>query len=144
MIGICGTPLGRERPEDLVSLHDAHPEPSNSCSFARARSACAPARGLTPPALAITLIFRSTISGKEITDVVDEVAGVSGLRVAPVLLVEDRHRHLGEVVQDEVIDRTRTHLKGRRLGPVAPEGLSTGDPDHGITPSLSLTHFPSR
>ena len=53
-------------------------------------------------------------------------------------------RHFGEVVQDEVIDRTRTHLKERRLGPVTPEGLSTGDTDHEITPSLSLTHFLSR
>ena len=131
------TPLGRERLEDLVSLHDAHPEPRDSLLLRSGEERLRTGSWVNVPCAGDHLDILTYDLRQEVADVVHEVASVSGLRVTLVLPVEDRHRHLGEVVEDEVIDRTGTHLKERRLGPVAPEGLSTGDPDHEITPSLS-------
>ena len=53
----------------------------------------------------------------------DEVARVAHARVALLLLLQDRHRDLGEVVEHQVVRRTTLDLPPRRLQPVAPEAL---------------------
>ena len=58
-----------------------------------------------------------------------EVPRVAGLRIARLLLLQDRHRHLGEVVEHQVVDGAAAHLADRRLEPVAPEALPRGDAD---------------
>ena len=48
-------------------------------------------------------------------------------RVALLLLLQNRHRDFGEVVEHQVVDRPAFHLATRRVEPVAPEALAGGD-----------------
>src|SRR5438034_1931450 len=57
----------------------------------------------------------------------DEIRGVAQRRVTRLLLLEDGHRHFGEVVHHEVIDRTTLHLTVWRFQPVSPEPLPGRD-----------------
>src|SRR2546425_1267861 len=61
----------------------------------------------------------------------DEVGGVAQRWVARFLLLHDGHRHLGEVVHHQVIDRAAGHLAVRRFEPVAPKALPGRDPNGG-------------
>ena len=56
-----------------------------------------------------------------------EVASVSGLRVAGALLVQDGHGHLGQVVHDQVVDRSLLDLAHRRIQVVAPKSAGARD-----------------
>ena len=59
----------------------------------------------------------------------DEVARVSGQRIALHLLLQDRHSHLGQIVEHEIVDRPALDLPARSFEPVTPEPLSSGDAD---------------
>ncbi len=78
---------------------------------------------------------------RERPDHVDKVAGKSGLRIALALHREDRHRHLGQIIEREVIEvrLAREHLR-RRIGAIAPKRLSVSDSNgfrhrHHLTPA---------
>src|SRR5690606_13624951 len=56
-----------------------------------------------------------------------EVTGVALRRIPRPLLLQDRHRDLGQVVQHEVVDRPAPYLVDRRIQAVAPEALPGSD-----------------
>ena len=79
--------------------------------------------------------YDADLAGDEVLDEVvheeDEVARVPRLRVPGPLLLHDRHRDLGQVVEHQVVDRAAAHLQLGRLLPVAPEPLPRGHPHRG-------------
>ena len=58
---------------------------------------------------------------------IDEIARVAGPRVASFLLLQDRHRDFGEVIEGEIVDRSSLHELRRSFEPVSPESLAVGD-----------------
>lgn len=59
----------------------------------------------------------------------DKVAGIAGVRVALPLLLNDRHRHLGEVIEHKVVDRPAADLIHRCRKHVTPKTLSASNSD---------------
>jgi hypothetical protein len=59
-----------------------------------------------------------------------EVARVARRGVARALLLHDRHRDLGQVVEHQVVYRPPLDLPHGRVEHVAPEALAAGDADH--------------
>ena len=59
-----------------------------------------------------------------------EIAGITKRRVVEFLLLQNRHRDLGQVIEHEEIDRAFIDKANRRLEPVAPEALSVGYANH--------------
>ena len=59
-----------------------------------------------------------------------KIASVPGLRIARVLLFENRHGDLGQIVEGQVVDRPAAELFERRFERVAPKALGIGDADH--------------
>lgn len=59
----------------------------------------------------------------------DKVAGITGIRVPLPLLLDDRHRHLSEVIEHEVVDRPAADLIHRCRKHVAPKTLSASNSD---------------
>src|SRR5690606_1090858 len=55
------------------------------------------------------------------------VARVAHVGIALLLLLDDRHRDLGQIVEHQVVDGPLLHLATRRLEPIAPEALSRSD-----------------
>ena len=99
---------------------------------ATSSTACAQATGFTPPALAMTRTPRSTHGRQHALHRADEVARVAHRRIALLLLLQDRHRDLGEVVEHQVVDRPALDLAARRVEPVAPEALARCDANDAI------------
>ena len=64
-----------------------------------------------------------------------KISRISQQRVGLLLLLQNRHGDLGQVIQREVVERALFHQAHRRLQPVAPEALPVGDADHGRIPS---------
>ncbi len=60
-----------------------------------------------------------------------KIACVSEFRVGLLLLLQDRHRDLGQVVERQIVDGPLLHQADRRFQPVAPESLPVRDADHG-------------
>jgi hypothetical protein len=52
--------------------------------------------------------------------------------ISRLLLLHDGHRHFGEVIHHQVIDRPALDLPNRCLEPVAPEPLPCRNPDGGL------------
>jgi hypothetical protein len=71
--------------------------------------------------------------GQDAVDQLDEVRRVARLRVARAQLLHDRHGHLGQVVEREVVERPLAHQAHRPEDRVAPEALSVGD-QHRVLP----------
>ena len=61
--------------------------------------------------------------GQNLFDHRHEVARVARARIARALLLHDRHRDLGQIVEPEIVDRTAPHLLDRGLKRVAPKAL---------------------
>ncbi len=59
----------------------------------------------------------------------DEVAGIACVWVPLPLLLDDRHRHLGEVIEHKVVDRPAADLIHRCRKHVAPKTLSASNSD---------------
>ena len=57
----------------------------------------------------------------------EEIGRISRFRLAGALLLQNRHRDFGEVVHDEVVDRSTFDLPARRRRVVAPESAAIGD-----------------
>ena len=57
----------------------------------------------------------------------DEIARISHARITLFLLLQNRHRDFGEVVQHQIIDLTTLYLTTRGFEPVTPEALTAGD-----------------
>ena len=60
-------------------------------------------------------------------DGADEVARVSHVRVALLLLLQNAHRDFGEIVEHQIVDVAAFDLPARRLEPIAPEALPRCD-----------------
>src|SRR5690606_9712141 len=85
--------------------------------------------------------------GQDALDHGHEVARVAHGGIAAALLLQDRHRDLGEVVEHEVVDLAPLHLAHGRLEPIAPESLPARDPHRPVglhcTSSLSASRASS-
>src|SRR5262249_18578066 len=60
-----------------------------------------------------------------------EIAGVAEIGVGLLLLLQDGHGDLGEVVEREVVDGPLFDEADGGFEPVAPEPLAVSDADHG-------------
>jgi hypothetical protein len=60
-------------------------------------------------------------------DRTNEVARVAHVWVAFLLLLQNRHRYFGEIVEHQIVDVSALDLAARRLEPIAPETLTGGD-----------------
>jgi hypothetical protein len=87
------------------------------------------AAGFTPPAFATTLMSRSTSCGQDAIDQAHEVRRVSRVGIARPQLLHDRHRHLGQIVEREVVERALIHEAHRCEDRIAPETLAVRDED---------------
>ncbi len=72
-----------------------------------------------------------------------EIARVAQGRVLPLLLLQDRHGDLGQVVEGQIVDGPLLDQAHRRLEPIAPEALSVRDANHrsAISRQLSAVSF---
>ena len=70
--------------------------------------------------------------GKDAFHRTHEVARVAKRRIALLLLLENRHRDFGEVVEHQVINRPAFHLTARCVEIIAPESLTGGDADNSL------------
>ena len=59
-----------------------------------------------------------------------KVARITQIRVGLLLLLQDRHGDLGQVVERQVVDRPLLHQAHRSFQPVAPESLPVRNPNH--------------
>ena len=134
-----------ESRQQIVAGDDADPNlvRRRRASRATSRTAAAQAGGFTPPALAITRTPRSATAAKHALHRADEVARVSHLRVALLLLLQNRHRDFGEVVEHQIVDVPALDLAPRRLEPVAPEALPRRDA-HDASLSRCIAHTSSK
>ena len=57
----------------------------------------------------------------------NKVARVARVGIARLLLLHDRHRDLGQIVEHQIVDRAAFNLTYRRIGQVAPESLARSD-----------------
>ena len=64
-----------------------------------------------------------------------KIARIAQLRVGLLLLLQNRHGDLGEIIERQVIDGPLLHQAHRRFQPVAPEALAVGDANHNVTSS---------
>src|SRR5207244_6629740 len=62
-------------------------------------------------------------------DCPEEVARVSERRITLLLLLQNRHRDLGEIIEHQIVDGSPFHLSPRSIEVVAPEALTSGDPN---------------
>ena len=53
-----------------------------------------------------------------------EISRIAGIRIARLLLLHDRHRDLGEIIQHQIIDWPAFYLAYRRIRQITPEALS--------------------
>src|SRR5262245_21846544 len=60
-------------------------------------------------------------------DDVEEIARVTGVRVARPLLLHNGHRDLGQVIERQIIDRAALDQLNRGVEPISPETLSVFD-----------------
>src|SRR4030095_15478696 len=60
-------------------------------------------------------------------DDVEEIARVTGVRVARPLLLHNGHRDLGQVIERQIIDRAALDQLNRGVEPISPETLSVCD-----------------
>jgi len=68
--------------------------------------------------------------GQHTGDHVDKIARISCLGIARPLLLQDRHGHLGKIVERQIIDGPAPHLFHGCFERVAPEALSIRNSDH--------------
>ncbi len=57
----------------------------------------------------------------------NEVACITGLRIARFLLLHDRHRDLGQIIEHQIVDWAFLNLADRRVGQITPEALTGRD-----------------
>ena len=68
--------------------------------------------------------------GQDARDHLDEIAGIAGLRIARLLLLQDGHGDLGQIVERQIVQRAPANLFDGGLKPISPEPLPVGDADH--------------
>ena len=101
---------------------------SDNSELARKRATAARhPSGFTPPALVMILMPRCNTRGEDVAEVRQEVGRVPCAGLAGMLLLQDGHGDFGQVVHDQVIDRTTFDLPARRVGIVTPEPAAVGD-----------------
>ena len=67
------------------------------------------------------------------TDERREIARVADRGIVLFLLLQDRHRDFGEIVEDEEIDGAFVDEPYRRFEPIAPKPLPVGDANHKVS-----------
>ena len=117
-----------ERVHQVVARDHRHPGPARQRRVRERESEFGPAPLRVHPARVrdhADLLLEEV--GDEVVHQGHEVARVAGGRIPVPLLLHDRHRDLGQVVEHQVVDRAAPHLQLGRLLPVSPEPLSGGD-----------------
>src|SRR5687767_8228760 len=124
----CGVQLV-ETVEKIVTCNDCDAELFTCAASWRKRANCGGARTRIDPAGvgddAYSLICNRR---KNAFDRSDEVARVAHLRIALLLLLQDRHRHLRQVIEHQIIDLPALYLLPWCFQRITPESLTSRYP----------------
>ena len=104
-----------------IPMRTLPPSPS---SRATSITASAQPRTFTPPALAVTLISALNTRGQDSPHQRNEILRVTGIRIARLLLLHDRHRDFREIVEHQIVDWSTFNLAHGRVRKISPKALS--------------------
>src|ERR1041384_6619465 len=128
-----------EAPEEVVAGHDPDPPLTRESALARDLSDGIGA-GLGIHAARVRRDLDAPLDdrGQDAFHLRDEIGRVATLRITRFLFLEDGHRHFGQIVHHQVVDRAAGHLAVRCLQPISPKALPTRDTNR----RRSCAHWP--
>src|ERR1051325_10031279 len=128
-----------EAPEEVVAVHDPDPQLTRESDLARDLSDGIGA-GLGIHAARVRRDLDAPLDdrGQDAFHLRDEIGRVATLRITRFLFLEDGHRHFGQIVHHQVVDRAAGHLAVRCLQPISPKALPTRDTNR----RRSCAHWP--
>ncbi len=118
--------------EDVIARDGSDPQPLGLLRPGNFDQRAAAGRRVDSPGIGHDANALCTDLGQHTADQLDEIGGVALVRVASSQLLHDRHRHLGQVVQRQVVQRTFLDQTHRRIDRVAPETLAVGHTHDGL------------